>query len=161
MLPVWEAAAEPSWFGFPITAADAGKAQALVEPLERAQIETRRVFAGNIFRQPGFRSISHRVHDTLANADEITKRVLFAGAYPGLIGDMREYVAQTILGVYGTVSQKVRNGLAVTSFPPRRCTRRAQAGVDGVCRQVNSNVQNAAAAGRRAGKEVRARGHTT
>ena len=101
VLPVWESAAEPSWFGFPITAAGAGEAQALVEHLERAQIETRKVFAGNILRQPGFLGIPHRVHDTLANADEIMKRTFFVGVYPGLTEEMREYVAQTILGFYG------------------------------------------------------------
>ena len=99
-LPVWEAAAEPSWFGFPITAADAGEAQALVAHLERALIETRKVFAGNILRQPGFLDIPHRVHDTLANADEIMKRTFFVGVYPGLTAEMREYVADAILGFY-------------------------------------------------------------
>jgi CDP-6-deoxy-D-xylo-4-hexulose-3-dehydrase len=101
VLPVWEAAAEPSWFGFPITAADGGEAQALVAHLERALVETRKVFAGNILRQPGFLDIPHRVHDTLANADEIMARTFFIGVYPGLTAEMREYVADTILAFFG------------------------------------------------------------
>jgi CDP-6-deoxy-D-xylo-4-hexulose-3-dehydrase len=100
VLPVWDARAEPSWFGFPITAPDASEAQALVEHLERALIETRKVFAGNVLRQPGFIGIPHRVHDTLANADEIMKRTFFVGVYPGLTTEMREYVAEKILSFY-------------------------------------------------------------
>ena len=78
----------------------ADEAQALVAHLERALIETRKVFAGNILRQPGFLDIPHRVHDTLANADEIMKRTFFVGVYPGLTAEMRAYVADTILGFY-------------------------------------------------------------
>lgn len=100
VLPVWEAAAEPSWFGFPITAADGDEAQALVAHLEAALVETRKVFAGNILRQPGFIDIPHRVHDTLDNADEIMKRTFFVGVYPGLTPEMREYVADTILAFF-------------------------------------------------------------
>jgi 2',3'-cyclic-nucleotide 2'-phosphodiesterase len=77
------------------------------------------------------------VHVTLANADEIMKRMFFVGVHPGLNGEMRECVAQTILGFDGTVSWETRKGLAVTSSPPRERARRAQAGVGGVCRQVN------------------------
>lgn len=102
VLPVWDAASEPSWFGFPITTADEAEAQALVEHLEGALIETRKVFAGNILRQPGFRGIPHRIHDVLENTDEIMKRTFFIGVYPGLTTDMLEYVAETILGFYGS-----------------------------------------------------------
>ena len=101
VLPEWEPEAEPSWFGFPITCAAAGEAEALVRHLESAQIETRKVFAGNILRQPGFLDIPHRVHDTLANADEIMRRTFFIGVYPGLTDEMREYVVRCILAFYG------------------------------------------------------------
>jgi CDP-4-dehydro-6-deoxyglucose reductase, E1 len=101
VLPVWDKLASPSWFGFPISAGDAAEAKALVAHLERALIETRKVFAGNILRQPGFLSVPHRVHDTLSTTDEIMDRAFFIGVYPGLTTEMREYVADTILAFFG------------------------------------------------------------
>lgn len=56
----------------------------------------------------------------LARAQIETGKV-FVGVYLGLTGEMREYVAPTILGFSGMVSWKTRKGWAVTSFPARRC----------------------------------------
>jgi CDP-4-dehydro-6-deoxyglucose reductase, E1 len=104
MLPSWDDEAEPSWFGFAITAGSASEAQGLVRHLEGAGIETRKVFAGNILKQPGFAGIPCRVHDTLQNTDEIMQRTFFVGVYPGLTEEMREYVADHLLAFYGASS---------------------------------------------------------
>jgi CDP-6-deoxy-D-xylo-4-hexulose-3-dehydrase len=92
ILPRWEEKAHPSWFGFPITVRDGVDVNALIEYLEEAKIETRKVFAGNILKQPGFKSIDHRVNGELKNTDIIMENTFFIGVYPGLTEEMREFV---------------------------------------------------------------------
>ncbi len=93
ILPHWSEKAAPSWFGFPVTVREAGAAGRLVRFLEARNIETRKVFAGNILRQPGYESVPHRVSGTLENSDAVMERTFFVGVYPGLTDRVREYVA--------------------------------------------------------------------
>ncbi len=100
VLPRWEEGAEPSWFGFPLTAREGVEVKRLIAHLERANIETRKVFAGNILKQPGFLDIPHRIHGTLERTDLIMERTFFIGVYPGLTEEMRDYVARTLKGYF-------------------------------------------------------------
>ncbi|MFP6680409.1 MAG: lipopolysaccharide biosynthesis protein RfbH [Dehalococcoidia bacterium] len=84
MLPVSDDRAEPSWFGFPITVRDGVSRNELVQSLEKANIETRFVFAGNIALQPGYAGINARYHDNLINTDRVMRDTFFVGVYPGL-----------------------------------------------------------------------------
>ena len=88
ILPVAEERAEPSWFGFPITVRPGTSRDGLVQALEKANIETRSVFAGNITLQPGYSGIEARIHGDLANTDRVMRDTLFVGVYPGL-GDVQ------------------------------------------------------------------------
>jgi len=92
ILPKWEEKANPSWFGFPITVRKEVDANALIGFLEEANIETRKVFAGNILKQPGFKDIKHRIYGDLTNTDIIMEQTFFIGVYPGLTDEMREFV---------------------------------------------------------------------
>ncbi len=94
ILPKWEDKAEPSWFGFPITVREGVDCAALVDFLEEVGIETRKVFAGNILKQPGYATIKHRVYGTLKNTDIIMNNTFFIGVYPGLTQEMREFVVK-------------------------------------------------------------------
>ncbi|MBU1148284.1 MAG: lipopolysaccharide biosynthesis protein RfbH [Candidatus Omnitrophica bacterium] len=96
ILPKWESKARPSWFGFPITVREGIDAKGIVENLEDSGIETRKIFAGNILKQPGFLDIPHRVAGDLRNTDQIMARTFFIGVYPGLRQEMKEYVVQTL-----------------------------------------------------------------
>lgn len=94
ILPRWEKKANPSWFGFPITVREGIDINSLIKHFEDAKIETRKVFAGNILKQPGFKGIEYRVHGELKNTDTIMERTFFVGVYPGLTEAMREFVIE-------------------------------------------------------------------
>jgi len=103
ILPKWESKAQPSWFGFPITVREGIDAKGIVEKLEDSGIETRKIFAGNILKQPGFLDIPHRIAGDLRNTDQIMAKTFFIGVYPGLRQEMKKYVAQTLREVFKNV----------------------------------------------------------
>jgi CDP-6-deoxy-D-xylo-4-hexulose-3-dehydrase len=89
---------DPSWFGYVITVcprAPFGRDE-IVAHLERARVETRSLFCGNLLRHPAYEGIEHRVVGTLENTDRITAGTFFIGVYPGLTSDMREYVVDMV-----------------------------------------------------------------
>jgi CDP-6-deoxy-D-xylo-4-hexulose-3-dehydrase len=96
VLPTVDPRANPSPFGFPITVREGIDRKAVTGQLEAANIETRLVFGGNILRQPGFRNIEKRIHGTLAESDRIMRNTFFVGVYPGLTGEMLDYMIETI-----------------------------------------------------------------
>src|SRR4029077_1679166 len=71
--------AEPSWFGFAITVREHIDRRKLIRHLDERMIETRLLFGGNILRQPGYRSIPHRLHGGLEETDRIAERTFFIG----------------------------------------------------------------------------------
>lgn len=96
ILPKWDSRAEVSWFAYPITVRqDAGFTRAqLVAHLESKKIETRMIFAGNLLRQPAYRSIDRRVVGELRNTDLVMTNTFFIGVYPGLTDPMIDYVLE-------------------------------------------------------------------
>lgn len=86
VLPAWQYKAEPSWFCFPVTVREnAGfMREKLTIFLEKARIQTRLIFAGNILRQPAFQDIKFRISGSLKNTDKIMNNSFFVGVYPGL-----------------------------------------------------------------------------
>jgi len=99
VLPTIDPRANPSPFGFPITVRGGIDRRPIVEALESANIETRLIFGGNILRQPGFRDIEYRIHGTLDQSDVIMRSTFFVGVYPGLTGEMLDYMIETIASV--------------------------------------------------------------
>jgi CDP-6-deoxy-D-xylo-4-hexulose-3-dehydrase len=95
VLPRWLPSADPSWFGFPLTVREGTTRRELVRFLEERRIETRMIFAGNVLRQPGFRSIAHRVAGDLTVSDTIMNDTFFVGVYPGLTAPMLDYVIES------------------------------------------------------------------
>jgi CDP-6-deoxy-D-xylo-4-hexulose-3-dehydrase len=98
ILPRWEAAADPSWFGFPIgVRAEAPfRRDDLTHALEDAHIGTRLLFGGNLLRQPAYAGCEHRVIGNLENTDFVMNNVFWIGVYPGLTRPMLEFIAETI-----------------------------------------------------------------
>jgi CDP-6-deoxy-D-xylo-4-hexulose-3-dehydrase len=94
----------PSWFGFmllvkktaPFTAVE------LSRRLDERKIGNRRLFGGNLARQPAFVELrrdnpsAFRVVGDLAGADELMNRALFVGVYPGLTRPMLDYVVEIL-----------------------------------------------------------------
>ncbi|HEY9760857.1 MAG TPA: lipopolysaccharide biosynthesis protein RfbH [Oculatellaceae cyanobacterium] len=95
ILPVVDPRANPSPFGFAVTTKPGVNKSDLVQHLEKAKIETRQLFGGNILRQPAFTNIEHRVYGTLENSDTIMESTIFVGVYPRLTEPMIEYMIET------------------------------------------------------------------
>ena len=76
----------------------------IVAHLEAAKIQTRMLFACNMVRQPCFDAMreaakgggfeaGYRVVGDLAASDRVMNDAFWVGVYPGLTGEMLEYVA--------------------------------------------------------------------
>jgi CDP-6-deoxy-D-xylo-4-hexulose-3-dehydrase len=70
--------------------------------LNEKKIGNRMLFGGNLLRQPVFvqlkrdRPDAFRTVGDMAGADEIMRRAIFLGTYPGLTTEMLDYEIQTI-----------------------------------------------------------------
>jgi len=106
ILPTRDPRSNPSWFGFPITVKGKVSRDQLVQHLEKANIETRAVFGGNVLRQPGYQHIQARVHGELSESDRIMRDTFFIGVYPGLTDEMIDFV----LTVFKTFFDRVSAG---------------------------------------------------
>ncbi len=89
---------EPAWFGFPITLRDSCKFDRveLLEYLDLHRIGSRLLFAGNLIKQPYFKNIDYRVHDSLENTETIMNKTFWIGIYPGLSTIQLDFVAQKL-----------------------------------------------------------------
>ena len=108
VLPEPTPGSEPSWFGYLMTVRDGSGVtrDELVRALESAKVQTRMLFAGNMVRQPCFdgmrvRGEGFRVAGELTNTDRIMNDAFWIGVYPGMTGEMLEYMAATILRSVG------------------------------------------------------------
>jgi CDP-6-deoxy-D-xylo-4-hexulose-3-dehydrase len=93
---------EPSWFGFMITLKDDTKFSRndISQYLEKNNIQTRNLFAGNILRHPLFdemiENTDYRVIGELENTDKIMNDSFWVGLYPGMGDDAIYYMIQKI-----------------------------------------------------------------
>ena len=104
LLPTWSELSRPAWFAFPMTV----RAEApfsrwdITRFLEKRQVETRYLFAGNILRQPAFKDIECRTVGKLPNSDAVARSTFFIGVFPGLdearIAHMLEAFSDFIAG---------------------------------------------------------------
>jgi CDP-6-deoxy-D-xylo-4-hexulose-3-dehydrase len=97
ILPETPQNSEPSYFGFVITVRrNAGFSRnELTAYLEKAGIETRNLFCGNLVRQPAYKDIQSRVVGDLRNTDIIMNNTFFIGVYPGLSNKHIDYIVET------------------------------------------------------------------
>ncbi len=99
ILPEATSHSDPSWFGFPIAVredAPFGR-EDLIRVLEGKRIGTRRLFGGNLLRQPAYKESQYRLLGDLPNTDFVMNNVFWVGVYPGLTRSMLEFVAATII----------------------------------------------------------------
>lgn len=98
VLPEATTGAEPSWFGFPIAVrpeAPFTRNQA-TRYLEDRKIGTRLLFGGNLVRQPAYRESPYRVVGTLGQTDFVMNQVFWIGVFPGIHGQILEYMVDTL-----------------------------------------------------------------
>jgi len=94
--------ADPAWFGFLVSLEPAsGSARAdLAAHLEKRNIQTRPLFAGNLIRHPAFSDlktgIDYRVAAPLTDTDFLMNNSLWVGVHPNLTSDEIDYVALSI-----------------------------------------------------------------
>jgi hypothetical protein len=90
----------PSWFGFLITVKEGVNRRELVEYIEKNNIQTRALFAGNIIKHPCFDEIrgtnSYRVISDLENSNRILNDTFWIGVYPGMTKEKLDYMIKTI-----------------------------------------------------------------
>lgn len=98
ILPEATAKAEPSWFGFPLLVRPDAlfTRNEVVRYLEARNIATRLLFAGNLIRQPAYRTVRYRAVGDLARSDLVMRNLFWIGVYPGLSQDMLSYVVETL-----------------------------------------------------------------
>lgn len=94
ILPEATPGSEPSWFGFPLAVRPEAPftRDDVVRHLEASKIGTRLLFGGNLVRQPAYRDLRFRVVGDLANSDFVMNQVFWIGVYPGLSGEMLDYM---------------------------------------------------------------------
>lgn len=97
-LPEPTPGSEPSWFGFVMTVEEDAPFTCgeLTGFLESRKIGTRRLFSGNLTRQPAYLHQPHRIVGDLTNSDIVTERTFWTGVYPGLTDEMIDYVITSV-----------------------------------------------------------------
>jgi CDP-6-deoxy-D-xylo-4-hexulose-3-dehydrase len=103
ILPEATPNSDPSWFGFLLTVREnAGFTRdEIVAHLEAKGIQTRMLFAGNLVKHPCFDEMrvqhtGYRIIGELANTDRIMRDTFWVGVYPGMSGEMVEFMCGQI-----------------------------------------------------------------
>ena len=103
ILPEPTGNSDNSWFGFLICVKEnAGITRdELVQQLEKNNIQTRMLFAGNLTKHPCFDEMrvsdeGYRQISNLANTDRIMNDVFWIGVYPGMTKEMLDYMVLKI-----------------------------------------------------------------
>jgi CDP-6-deoxy-D-xylo-4-hexulose-3-dehydrase len=94
ILPECTPNSAPSWFGFPILLKENAPftREEFVWFLEERKIATRMMFGGNLLKQPAYEGIQYRVSGSLDNTDSVMNNLFWIGVYPGLSGEMLDYI---------------------------------------------------------------------
>lgn len=93
--------ADPSWFGFLITCKKPGDRNRIVQELEKHNIQTRMLFAGNLVKHPCFDEMrktgeGYRIVGDLSNTDRVMEDTFWVGVYPGMTDEMIDHMAEVI-----------------------------------------------------------------
>ena len=88
----------PNWFGFPITIRKSGICGELTQYLDKHNIGTRRLFGGNMLRQPAYSALPATA--LVPNSEFITANTFWVGVWPGLGHEMIEYTAEKITAFF-------------------------------------------------------------
>jgi CDP-6-deoxy-D-xylo-4-hexulose-3-dehydrase len=94
LLPSATQNSDPCWFGFPILIRENAQftRKDLVDYLENNKIATRMLFGGNLLKQPAYAGIKCRIVDGLINTNQVMNDLFWIGVYPGLTGEMIDYI---------------------------------------------------------------------
>jgi len=90
-----------SWFYYALICKSGIDRNAIVAHLEKRGVQTRRVMAGNILKQPGYAEIEHVVSGTLVNTNTVDNRAFCVGCWPGLSEDHLQWIVYSIVEYVG------------------------------------------------------------
>ena len=81
---------DPSWFGFLMVMKqpDHARLTDFCRALDTRRVGNRRLFGGNLLRQPAYKGVRHRVAGDLTVTNRIAEGGVFLGVYPGLSAEM-------------------------------------------------------------------------
>lgn len=102
ILPEKVEGTNPCWFGFIMTVKPNCKKSRneVVSYIEKNNIQTRNLFAGNILRHPCFESMEEGVDYRVAGSLDVTDQIMYdsfwVGVYPGLTGEMMDEMIRVI-----------------------------------------------------------------
>jgi CDP-6-deoxy-D-xylo-4-hexulose-3-dehydrase len=84
----------PSWFGFPVLLKETAPftREEFVRFLDVKKIATRMLFGGNLLKQPAYEGIRYCISGSLENTDSVMNNLFWIGVYPGLTGEMLDYI---------------------------------------------------------------------
>lgn len=92
-MPRWIEGADVCWFAFPLTyKGDRGK---LLRHLEKASIETRPLFAGQIHRHPAYINSKYRLSGDLRESEYILKHSFWLSVHPRNTKADNDYIIKT------------------------------------------------------------------
>lgn len=96
-LPEATPGSDPAWFGFPLTFREAHDTQSFCRTLEeKYKVGNRRMFAGNILRQPAYKNIKHRLIGDLKTTDWIMDNGFWLFLSPTITNEMADYVIEVL-----------------------------------------------------------------
>jgi CDP-6-deoxy-D-xylo-4-hexulose-3-dehydrase len=101
ILPEAAPNSRPSWFGFLLTCKKGVDRNKLVKHIEKNNIQTRALFAGNLIKHPCFDEMrksgeGYRVVGNLENTDRIMNDTFWIGVYPGMTDKMIDRMVEVI-----------------------------------------------------------------
>ena len=97
-LPEATPGSDPAWFGFPLTIREDVPltAKDMQVRLMKYNIDSRRIFGGNLLRQPAYKDIKHRVIGDLKTTNLIHDKGFWVGAWQGITDEMCDYMIEVI-----------------------------------------------------------------
>ena len=89
----------PSWFGFPIRVRKSSpkNRDEIIYLLNKVNIGTRLLFAGNMTKQPFFKQFQSRIPKKLLNSDVVMNDVFWIGVQPNLTEKMKKFIVNQLL----------------------------------------------------------------
>jgi CDP-6-deoxy-D-xylo-4-hexulose-3-dehydrase len=98
ILPEPTPGSNPAWFGFALTIRPNGilSRKICTMRLEENGIGTRLIFAGNVLRQPAYKTVKHRVIGNLDNTNLIHDNAFWIGCGPHVTDEMIDYMLEVL-----------------------------------------------------------------
>lgn len=98
-----------SWFAFPITVTKPNTRGKIRKFLEKNNIETRVIFAGNIIKQPAYQKGNYKVSGSLDNSDIVLKDSFFISVHPTITPDMIDFILERLNDFFKKPSKKANS----------------------------------------------------